>query len=141
MSRRFRIAAHSLVLAVANICAVLAGFVAYVLARPANQIALQLPVAVGVSLVLFAVWSLVTQRGAWQGLRIERPIEGVWIYLAAFVWGWVLFVPVHFVTQGFLTSWGNLGMLSMFQAVVNVVVVLTGLAIAGRAPDVRDETD
>ena len=134
MSRGGRVLVHSLVLAVSNICAILAGFVVYVLTRPADQLEVQIPVAIAMTLVLFSVWCLVTQRGAWTGLRFERAIEGLWVYVAAFPWAWVLFVAVHHTTQGYLTSWRNVAMLAAFQAVVNVVAVLAGLAIAGRAP-------
>ena len=133
MTRRDRVVVHSLVLAVSNICAILAGFVVYVLARPADQLHVQIPVAVAMTLALFAVWSLVTQRGAWTGLRFERLSEGLWVYLGAFPCAGVLFAAVHYGTQGYLTSWRNVAMLAAFQAVVNVVAVLTGLAIGGRA--------
>jgi hypothetical protein len=134
MTRRDRVLVHALVLAASNICAVLAGFVAYVLSGRAGQLGIQIPVAIAMTLVLFAVWSLVTQRGAWTGLRFERSAEGLWVYLAAFPWAAVLFLAVHYATQGYLTSWRNVAMLAGFQAVVNVVAVLVGLGMAGQAP-------
>ncbi len=134
MILRDRVIVHSLVLAVSNICAILAGFLVYVLARPAGQLHVQIPVAIAMTLVLFSVWCLVTQRGAWTRLRFERPSEGLWVYLGTFPCAWVLFAAVHYATQGYLTSWRNIAMLAAFQGVVNVVAVLTGLAIGGRVP-------
>jgi len=134
MSLRWRVIVHSLVLAVSNICGVLAGFVVYVVAGSAGQLEIQIPVAIAMTLVLFSVWCLVTQRGAWTGLRFERPAEGLGVYLAAFPWAGILFAAVHYATQGYLTSWRNVAMLAAFQAVVNVLAVLAGLAIAGRGP-------
>lgn len=64
--RTLRIGLHSLILAMANIGCIVIAYAIYYLLKPANQIAVQAPVAATLSITTFAVWSLLIQRLAFQ---------------------------------------------------------------------------
>ncbi len=115
---------HGLVLTIINITGVLVGFGAYHLLKPANQIAIQVPVAATVCIIGFVSWNAFSQRLPFKGLAKPRGGELLWVYLAALLWNPVLFVPLHYLTQGYLTSFGNILGLWLFQIPVNLLAIL-----------------
>ena len=113
---------HGAVLAMVNAGSILAGFMAYNLMRPANQIAVQLPVAVIVTVVTFAAWCAIVFR--W--VTPLKSWEWLWTYFVALPWSVFAFVLVHRATQGYLTSFGNIVALWLFQLAVNPLALLAG---------------
>lgn len=110
-------------LAVVNIGAVLLGYGAYWWLRPANQLAIQVPVAIVATLCGLLAWILISEglRGATRDARYLEPIG---IYVAALVWSPVIFIPLHFSTQGYVSSFSNVVGLWIFQLVANLVALL-----------------
>ena len=45
------------------------------------------------------------------------------IYLLALLWGSMLFYPLHYATQGYISSTGNLLALAGFQGLTNLAAV------------------
>lgn len=133
--RTLRIGLHSLILAMANIGCIVIAYAIYYLLKPANQIAVQAPLAAALSIATIAVWSLLIQRLAGLGLR--GTSEFAWTYLAAFVWIPFVFVPLHYLTQGYLTSFGNILAIWAFQLPVNLLAVLATYKLAGRSKAVE----
>ncbi len=125
-------ALHSAVLAFINIAAILAGFAAYHLLKPADQITIQVPVAAALSVAAFSGWMAVSCRVAPGRLQASGSKDALWIYALALVWAAVVFVPVHFVTQGYVTAFSNVVALWAFQLIVNAVAVPLGMAAARR---------
>jgi hypothetical protein len=119
----------SLFLAAADILAILAAYAAWVLAgRPAEQVWVQ----GGLALIL-------TVLAALAGVTLLPPAalpddDRRWLltYALAFAWLPVLFVPLHFLTQGYLTGWGNLLALWGFAALANALAVLAARWLACR---------
>lgn len=120
-----------LILAVTNLTGILVGFGAYHLLKPANQIAIQVPVAATVCIIGFVSWIAFAQRLALKGFSKPRGGELAWVYLAALLWNPILFVPLHYLTQGYLTSMGNILGLWLFQIPVNLLAILAAHKLSG----------
>lgn len=123
---------HSAVLGLINVAAILGGFAAYHLLKPADQIMVQVPVAAALSVAAFSGWLGVSCRVAPQKLQVRGSRDALWIYALALVWAAVVFVPVHFITQGYVTAFSNLVALWGFQLIVNAVAVPLGMMAARR---------
>lgn len=123
---------HSLALAVINITSVLVGFGAYHLLRPVSQIAIQASVATMVCIIGFVSWSVFSQRLPFKESARPSGSDLVWVYLAAFLWIPLLFAPLHYITQGYLTSIGNILGLWLFQIPVNLLAILAAQKLSGR---------
>ena len=127
---------HGAVLAIANLFGIWLGFIVHALATGVNQLSVQLPVAIFVSVGVFVLWGkLVNDRGP-ERIRVQRFRDGVWIYGLALAWGPAVFVPLHFVTTRYLTSFSNILALWAFQLITNLVAI-TIVATAARAKSER----
>jgi hypothetical protein len=119
-----RVGLHSFVLAVADIAGIGGGAIAAfrVLGVP-NQVWLQLPIAVVVSVVSFSAWILLLQVPGLRRLQLVGPTELRACWVGALLWAPLVFVPLHYFTQGYLTSIGNLVALALYQLPVNALAV------------------
>ena len=128
--KAFRVLAAGLVLLFANLSGIFAGFLAYHAVRPANQIAVQVPIAVLLSVLLYLAWTLVSRIRPFSRLTLQSILEEGGAYMASLVWGPVVLVPLHYFTQGYLTGVGNITVLILFQAPVNAIAILAAIKIA-----------
>ena len=130
---------HGFVLAVITLVAMAVGFAVYNLVGLRNQIAVQVLTAGIVCVVLFAVWGLVIHRLSHGRLSLGDFKELGVAYAAALLWTPVLFVPVHYVTQGYLTSFGNILATWLFQVPFNLLalMVANGRLLGDAAGDPR----
>jgi hypothetical protein len=110
---------HGLALAAVNIGASLVGFAAYKILGVGHQLAVQISVAVLVSVAAFAVWYYITVSVTLGRATLGSLGAYAWTYVLAFAWFPVLFVPLHYVTQGYLTSFANIYNMWLFQAPTN----------------------
>lgn len=122
---------HAAVLVLANLTGILVGFVVFWLASTTNQLAVQLPIAVAVTGAAFLPWvDLVAGRGPvrlrWRGSR-----DGAWTYGLAPVIASIVFVPLHYSLEGYLTAFSNLVALWSFQLVVNAPVIVLAIRLTG----------
>lgn len=120
----FRVAAHGFVLLVANFTGIIVGFMAYCAVRPADQIAMQLPIAILLSILLFLAWTLILRNLPFRRLSLQGYLEFIWTFGASLIWAPVVFVPLHYFTQGYLTSAGNIISVLVFQIPVNTVALV-----------------
>lgn len=125
------ICGHSLVLAITNLGAILVGFGVYHLLKPVNQVAVQVPVAAMVCIIGFLSWRFFIQRLSFKGFAQPSGGELVGVYLAALLWSPLIFVPLHYISQGYLTSVGNILGIWLFQIPVNLLVLLAAHKMSG----------
>ena len=121
----FRIGLHSLVLTLTDIVAILFGFWMYkliLIQLPVNQIAVQAPIALVFCVLAFAVWSWLVRRLV-NRLALRGRDEYLWTYVAALLWSPAIFVPMHYLTQGYLTDIGNIIGLWVFQSLANIAAL------------------
>jgi hypothetical protein len=115
---------HGFVLAVATIGAIGVGFAVYKMIGLKNQIAVQVLIAGLVCVGAFAGWGWLAHRVTGGGLSLANLKELGIAYAAAFIWMPILFVPLHFTTQGYLTSLGNIFTVWLFQLPFNLLSLL-----------------
>jgi hypothetical protein len=135
----FRIIFHALALAALNLAAVLVGFAAYKVLGVGHQLLVQIAVAVLVSVAAFALWYYLTLRLTSGRIALGSLGVCVWTYALAFAWFPALFVPLHYFTQGYLTSFANIYYMWLFQAPTNALA-LAAAAVAGRRTSRRYES-
>jgi len=114
---------------IANIGAIYCGFIIYHLLKPANQIAVQLPVAVILSISGFVIWNLFLRINFFKKFTIKEKHEFIYIYFAALLWVPLIFVPLHYVSQDYLTSFGNIIAIWIFQLPVNLISIVAAYLI------------
>jgi multisubunit Na+/H+ antiporter MnhG subunit len=119
-----RILLHSFTLAIINICSILAGFGVYQLFKSYNQIAIQTPFAALFSIIAFLLWSLIIQRFSLEQLSLHGVKEFVLTFLFALIWSPAIFIPLHYLGRGYLTSFGNIAGLWLFQIPTNFLALL-----------------
>jgi hypothetical protein len=122
--RIFRVLLNGCFLAGTNFGSIMVGFVIYNLVKPANQIAVQVPIAMVLSVAVFLIWSLAVKKVSGGRLSLGRRWEPVQVYLLALFVFPVIFVPVHYLTQGYLTSFGNILGIWFFQAPTNILALV-----------------
>jgi hypothetical protein len=115
---------HGFAMAVVTLVAMIVGFAIYNLVGLRNQIAVQVLTAGVVCVVAFAVWGFVVHRLSRGSLSLAGLKELGGAYAAALLWTPVLFVPVHYATQGYLTSFGNILSTWMFQVPFNLLALM-----------------
>ena len=92
-----------------------------------NQIWLQLPIAVWLTWFIAAAWFIAIRLLRLEALTLAGAVEGFLSILASILLSPVIFVPLHYVTQGYVTSIGNLISLATYQFFVNAVVVFAAM--------------
>ena len=121
-----RVGLHSMVLVMADIAGIAGGaLAAFHILGVANQVALQLPIAVLLSVGCFWVWIFSFHVLRLRSLQLASSKDLGTCLVLSFLWAPVVFVPLHYFTQGYLTSIGNLVALAVYQLPVN------GLALFG----------
>lgn len=112
---------YGLLLSLVNLISIILGFIFYYLFETPNQIEIQLPIAVLLSCLFFtmSVFLLIKSKKeiSMSAFSVIR------IYLFSMLWTPVVFVPLHYVTQGYLTSMENILYTWFFQAATNILVL------------------
>lgn len=119
-----RILLHGFVLLVVNLVGVIGGFAMYYALGTKDQFATQLPVAVVLSIVLFVAWSVLFSKVPFRNLRLKGNGEYLLTGICSLLWNPIVFIPLHYFTQGYLTGGGNIISLAAFQIPVNAVAIL-----------------
>ena len=120
----FRIIIHGFVLSTANIISILVGFGVYKILKTTHQLLVQIPVAVILSIGIFLVWMTFVRIPLLKPISVKSLKDFSWIFLASLAWGPIIFIPLHFGSQGYLTGSGNIIALFQFQLPVNVLAIL-----------------
>ncbi len=60
---------------------------------------------------------------------IKDKLEIIYIYFSALIWTPVIFVLLHYLTQGYLTSFGNILAIWLFQLPVNLISIIAAYLI------------
>lgn len=129
---------HGFALAVITLVAMIVGFAVYNLVGLRDQIAVQVLTAGVVCVVAFAVWGFVVHRLFHGRLSLADLKELGAAYAAALLWTPVLFVPVHYATQGYLTGFGNILATWLFQVPFNLLALMVAngrLTVAANGED------
>lgn len=134
MGKIVRIGLHAIVLAVGSLTSILVGFGFYHLLRTTwsiDQLPIQVPFAVLTLIVGFTAWYLVICRTPLQRFRIVGWGEFIAVYLVSLVITPLFFFPLHFLTQGYISSIDNILSILYFQIPTNFVTLLTAIYLVG----------
>ena len=131
-NRAFTLAVHALVLAVVNLASIVVWFGIYRSALgPTNQIAVQIPIAAVLTVVgFFSAWLVVCHGLGYLAIDLDGAADATWIYLLAVPWAMAFFMPLHLMTQGYLTSMPNILAVAVFQGAVNIIAVPAAVLLA-----------
>ena len=132
--RYLNIILQSFILTVTNIAAILSAFGIYTIVLQfvaVNQRALQTPLAIILNIALFLVWTWLVVRYL-SRYSLQKTSEFYLVYFAAGIWNPIIFIPVHYFTQGYLTSLGNIIVLWMYQVLVNLPVLALARWLSNR---------
>ena len=121
-----RVLFHGFLLFGGNLAGIVTGFVAWRLLGGGGQLVVQVPVALLGSLSLYLLGAGLAHRVSRGLLSLRGPAECWGAFVAALIWGPLVFVPLHFFTQGYPTSPANLAALALFQLAANGPVLLLG---------------
>ncbi len=122
--RVFKIILHSFILSVINIVSIIFGFGIYHYFMEYNQLVIQIPIAVVFSLIVFTAWIVILRYENILKLFPQGWLEFLLILLFSFAWLPLIFIPLHYITQGYLTSFGNIYMTWIFQIPTNIIIIL-----------------
>lgn len=117
--RIIRVLSHGLFLFVANLAGIVAGFLAWRLIGGTGQLVAQIPIGVVVSILLYGVFGGIAKLVSGSALRLKGGADMAGAFVCALLWSPIVIVPVHFATQGYLTSFSNLMVISLYQVFVN----------------------
>ncbi|MDH4338394.1 MAG: hypothetical protein OEX18_14065 [Candidatus Krumholzibacteria bacterium] len=114
---------HGFVLALINLASILVGFAVFTLSGSGHQVAVQVPVALLGTVAGFAAWLWLVRRSrlGWDRTRLRQRAA---VFVLAFLGAAVVFIPLHFFTQGYVTAWSNVTALWAFQAPANLLAML-----------------
>lgn len=125
----FKIILHSFVLAFINVVSVLFGFGIYHFLMDYNQLIVQIPVSAVFSVIVFTTWIVILKYKDVIKFLPESRIEFFLILLFSLTWLPVIFIPLHYLTRGYITFFGNIYMTWLFQIPVNIFIVLIAYLI------------
>jgi len=120
----FRVILHSFILSLINLISIVFGFGVYHFFMSYNQLGIQIPVGAVFSIIVFTTWVVILKYKGVSRLLPESRIEIFLIFLLSLAWLPIIFVPLHFITQGYLTSFGNIYINWIFQVPVNLIIVI-----------------
>jgi hypothetical protein len=119
-----RVALHSFVLLAADLAGIGGGgMAAFQILGVPNQVWLQLPIAVALSVGGFCAWILFLRVLPWRRLQPARSNELIACLAVSLALAPLVFVPLHYFTQGYITSLGNLLALALYQLPVNTLAL------------------
>ncbi|MDP6419640.1 MAG: hypothetical protein QGG80_09350 [Candidatus Krumholzibacteria bacterium] len=121
-----KILIHGLAILFSNFAAIYLGFLAWYLLRPGGQLAVQVPLAALLSILGILLWFAIARRCRWMP---GQQKEWIWIYLASLIWNPLVFVPLHYISQGYLTGTGNILALWTFQIPVNLLALFLARSV------------
>jgi hypothetical protein len=114
---------HGFILALANFISIILGFVIYYIIKAPNQIMIQVPIAVLLSCIIFSTYVYIyskTKIGKNNYISMKNCFL---IYIYSLICAPIIFISAHFITQGYLTSFGNIVAMCLFQAITNIIVI------------------
>jgi hypothetical protein len=116
MPRTLQLLLSAAVITLINKVGIAAGFLGWYYAGTQNQLLLQVPLALTVSVGGVLLW--LVRFGRWHRLDLDR--DGILVFLLVLPVGAVILVPVHYLFTGYLTSFGNIVGGWMFAFLANI---------------------
>lgn len=121
---------HGFMLALANFSSIIFGFVIYYMIKGPNQIIVQAPIAIVLSCIIFSTYLYIYSKTKIGRSKYISATSCCMIYIYSLAWSPMIFIPIHFITQGYLTSFENIVYQWLFQIITNIIVIfISGLVV------------
>lgn len=128
-----RVGIHSLVLVLVDLIGIGGGaLAAYQITGVANQVQWQLPIAIVLSIGFFVAWILFFRVFDLRRMQLVGPKEHRVCWILSILFAPMVFVPLHYFTQGYLTRVGNLVALALYQLPVNALALFVTSVLQNR---------
>lgn len=114
---------HGFMLALANFSSIIFGFVIYYMIKGQNQIIIQAPIAIVLSCIIFSTYLYIYSKTKIGRDRYISATNCYMIYIYSLVWSPIIFISIHYITQGYLTSFENILYQWLFQIITNIIVI------------------
>lgn len=115
---------HAVVLAGINLGSILMAFVVYsLLQQPGSQVLIQGGLAAVASIAMYAALTWLLEKAGMVNWLMKDKHAYLMAYLLAFFAFAIIFVPLHYVTQGYLTGVENILVSWAFMAPVNALAL------------------
>jgi hypothetical protein len=75
-------------------------------------------------IIAFLFWNLLVRRFCSEDFVLQDRSEFTWTFLMALLWSPVVFVPLHYIGRGYLTSLGNILAIWLFQIPTNFLALV-----------------
>jgi hypothetical protein len=121
--KTLRLLLHSFILTLVNIFTILIASGIYHLIGSGPQIVIQAPIAALLTVVAFLIWSQIIRRLFPEKLTLQEKSELLGTFFLALLWTPTLFVHLHYIGRGYVTSLANIWALWLFQLPVNLVAL------------------
>ena len=106
-----------------NLAAIMMAYGIYYYVRPANQVFFQGSVATVLSIVAFFTGCVLIQSLKHFDLLFQKGHEFLTVLVTAFLFVPIVFIPLHYFPQRYLTSFGNIAAIWEFQLPTNIISV------------------
>jgi hypothetical protein len=104
MSHVTKLVFSAMVITLINKAGIATGFITWYFLGTSNQLMVQVPLAMAVSICGTMIWLL--KFGHWHRLDLEQ--DAMALFLLILPVGAALWVPIHYLWTGYLTSMGNI---------------------------------
>jgi len=113
---------NGFVLAFFNIASILVGFLVYYVSKNENQLAIQLVTSCTFNILSFLGWKFFC-RIHLKKYRIRTKKQFILTLIFSMIFSPLIFILLHFTTQGYLTSFQNILSIWMYQVPTNILVL------------------
>lgn len=116
---------HSFLMTVFNLTSIIGGFCIFKAFKFSNQMIVQSFIAVIINIMILFVWYYVNNLYL-KSLRIDlQTIKNlITVSLTGMLWTPFVFIPIHFVTQSYMTNFGNIIAIWIYQAVLCIILFI-----------------
>jgi hypothetical protein len=114
---------NSFVLSILNISSILVGYWFFYITKSDNQIAVQVLSACIFNILSFLGWKIICRKHI-EKLRLKLKKDLALTFLFSVVFGPLVFIPLHYITQGYLTSYQNILGIWMYQIPTNLLILM-----------------
>jgi hypothetical protein len=119
-----RVALHGFALFAANMAGLIVGILVFHALGGPTQLGIQVPLAVLGTVGFYLGWQVLSRNLPCSALALGGGSEHALAGLSSLVWAPLVFVPLHYFTQGYLTAAGNIVALGLFQLLANPVAII-----------------
>lgn len=113
---------NGFILALLNIVSILVGYWFFYITKGENQIAVQVISACIFNILSFMGWKFICRKYV-KKLRLVSKRALILTFLVSIVFGPLIFIPLHYATEGYVTSHQNILGIWMFQIPTNILLL------------------